>query len=284
MAEPVKGDEAGRVAKQAILAGGGVLPRLIVEERGKSGAETFVIAFRGITDPDWVVDHPHQWIRLGQLGKALSIVRKQQISQIVFAGHVRRPSWNQIRPDFQGLKMLWRLKRQKIGDDALLRQLADVFAAQGCALVGANEILPQCLMPSGQLSAKDISDDEWKDIHFASHTLQQWAKLDQGQSIVVQNGLILGVEAIEGTDELIRRCGAYKRPGRGPILVKIKKPQQDARLDMPTVGEQTIRNMIDAGFAGMAVEEKQALFLQPGTATELADKHGLFITGFHVHS
>lgn len=268
------------MAKLAILAGGGVLPRMIAEERAKSGEESFIIAFHGITDPSWIVSYPHQWMRLGQLGKALSVIKKQQIEQIVFAGHVRRPSWNQIRPDFQGLKMLWRLKRQKLGDDALLRQLADVFAEYGCTLVGANEILPQCLMPAGQLSSTDISQDDWRDIHFARNILTQWALMDQGQSIVVQNGLILGIEAIEGTDELIRRCGAYKRPGRGPILVKIKKPQQDPRLDLPTVGEDTIRNMIEAGFAGMAVQEQQALFLQPGTTTELADKHGLFITGF----
>lgn len=270
------------MARLAILAGGGVLPRLIVEERAKTGEETFIIAFRGITDPEWVLSHPHCWIRLGQLGKALGIIKKQDIEQIVFAGHVRRPSWNQILPDFQGLKMLWRLKRQKLGDDALLRQLAEIFARHGCKLVGANEILPQCLMPAGQLSARDISDEDWKDIRFARDILTQWALLDQGQAIVVQNGLILGVEAIEGTDELILRCGAYKRPGRGPILVKIKKPQQDARLDLPTVGEQTIRNMMASGFAGMAVEEGQALFLQPGEATELADKNGLFITGFKL--
>lgn len=272
------------MAKLAILAGGGVLPQMIVEERAKQGEETFVIAFYGITDPEWIRSHPHQWIRLGQLGKALKIIKKQSSDKIVFAGHVRRPSWNQIRPDFQGLKMLWRLKRQKIGDDALLRQLANVFAQEGCELVGANDILPQCLMPAGQLSSSDVTDADWKDIHFATSILTQWAKMDQGQSIVVQNGLILGIEAIEGTDELIKRCGMYKRPGRGPILVKIKKPQQDVRLDLPTVGEDTIRNAIDAGFAGIAVQEQQALFLQPGTATELADKNGLFITGFHVHS
>jgi len=268
--------------RMAILAGGGILPQMIVEERAHQGLETFVIAFKGFTDQEWVTQHPHRWIRLGQLGKALDIVKKQDIKQIVFAGHIRRPGWNQIRPDFQGLKMVWRLKRQKLGDDALLRQLAEVFAKQGCELIGANDILPHCLMPGGQLSSAEVSDDDWKDIHYAAKILKDWAKLDQGQSIVVQNGLILGVEAIEGTDELIRRCGTYKRPGRGPILVKIKKPNQDPRLDLPTIGEHTVRNAAEAGFAGIAVQEKNALFLQPGTSTEIADMYQMFLTGFYL--
>lgn len=270
--------------KLAILAGGGLLPQLIVGERTHHQQETFIIAFKGFTDPEWVVDHPHEWVRLGQLGKVLKTLRKQGIKKIVFAGHVRRPSWNQIRPDFQGLKMLWKLSRQRIGDDSLLRQLAAVFEERGIELVGADSIVPQCVMPEGSLTDEAPNDEQWGDIEYAHHVLGEWAKLDQGQSIVVQNGLILGVEAIEGTDELIRRCATYKRPGPGPILVKIKKPQQDARLDLPTIGRQTILNAIEAGFSGIAVQEKQALFLEPGESIELANKHKIFITGFNKAS
>lgn len=266
--------------KLAILAGGGVLPQLIVDERTRNKQETYIVAFKGFTNPEWIAAHPHHWIRLGQLGKALDILKKQHITQIVFAGHVRRPSWNQIRPDWQGMKLLWQLKKQRLGDDALLRQLAEMFARYGMELVGADEILPDCLMPAGQLTRAVPSPEQHKDINYAQRILHEWAKLDQGQSIVVQNGIILGVEAIEGTDELIRRCADYKRPGKGPVLVKIKKPQQDKRLDLPTIGEQTILNAIEAGFSGIAVQEKQALFLQPSTSVELANKHALFITGF----
>ena len=267
--------------KLAILAGGGLLPQLIVNERTRHEQETFIVAFKGFTDSEWVASHPHEWVRLGQLGKTMKTLRKQGITRIVFAGHVRRPAWNQIRPDLQGLKLLWKLSRQKLGDDSLLRQLAAVFQKQGIELIGADEILPQCVMPEGSLTDEVPSDKQWGDIEYAFNLLTEWAKLDQGQSIVVQNGLILGIEAIEGTDELIKRCGQYKRPGPGPILVKIKKPQQDSRLDLPTIGEQTILNAIEAGFSGIAVQEKQALFLEPANSIEMANKHKIFITGFN---
>lgn len=272
------------MAKLALLAGGGVLPHLIAEawhkdEHGKE-REVFIIAFRGFTDKEWVARYPHQWVRLGQLGKVLSVLTRQKIDTIVFAGHVRRPSLMQVRPDFEGLKMLWRLKKQRLGDDALLRQLAETFQNKGIALVGADEILPQCLMPSGVITKETPSEDVQKDIRYATQVLKAWAALDQGQAIVVQQGLILGVEAIEGTDELIHRCGTYKRPGAGPVLVKIKKPQQDRRLDMPTIGQQTIQNAIDAGFSGIAVEAGDALFLQPSQSLELANNHNLFVMGF----
>jgi UDP-2,3-diacylglucosamine hydrolase len=266
--------------KLAILAGGGLLPRLIVDERVAQDKETFIVAFKGFTDPEWVANHPHVWVRLGQLGKMFKALKHQEIERIVFAGHIRRPGWNQIRPDLQGLKLLWKLSRQKLGDDSLLRRLAAVFQEKGIELIGADSILPQCVMPSGELTNETPSDKQWKDIFYAYDILLEWAKLDQGQSIVVQNGLILGVESIEGTDELIRRCGEYKRPGLGPILVKVKKPQQDSRLDMPTIGQTTVQNAIAAGFSGIAVQEKHALFLEPSESLELANKNNLFVAGF----
>lgn len=267
--------------KLAIFAGGGLLPQLIVNERTRNHQETFIVAFQGFTDPEWVNNHPHIWVRLGQVGKTLKALEKQGINKLVFAGHIRRPSWSQIRPDFEGLKLLWKLSRQRIGDDSLLRQLAAVLQKKGIELIGADSILPQCVMPEGTLTDEAPTEKQWQDIEYAYNLLLEWAKLDQGQGIVVQDGLILGIEAIEGTDELIRRCGQYKRPGTGPILIKIKKPQQDSRLDLPTIGEQTIQNAIDAGFAGIAVLEKQALFLEPGTSIEMANKHKIFITGFN---
>jgi DUF1009 family protein len=269
------------MSKLAILAGGGLLPKLIVDERARHHQETFIIPFKGFTDPEWVMQHPHEWVHLGQLGKVLKILKHQDISQIVFAGYIKRPSWTQIRPDFKAMGLLWKLSRQKIGDDSLLRQLAAVFEQKGVELVGADTILPQCVMPSGDLTDENPTEKDWDDIQYAHHILSEWGKMDLGQSVVVQNGLVLGIEAIEGTDELIRRCGQYKRPGRGPILVKMKKPQQDSRLDLPTIGEKTIQNAIDAGFSGIAVQEKQALFLEPGVSIEMANKAKIFITGFN---
>jgi DUF1009 family protein len=267
--------------KLAILAGGGLLPQMIVDERMRHHQETFVIAFKGFTDPEWVTQHPHEWVSLGQVGKIFKTLKNQNITQIVFAGHIKRPGWTQIKPDFKAISLLWKFSRQKIGDDSLLRQIAAEFEKKNIELVGADTILPQCVMPEGDLTDENPTEKDWQDIEYAHHILNEWGKLDLGQSIVVQNGLVLGIEAIEGTDELIRRCGQYKRPGRGPILIKMKKPNQDTRLDLPTIGEATIRNAIEAGFAGIAVQEKQALFLDPASSIEIANKAKIFITGFN---
>lgn len=266
------------------MAGGGPLPRLIAEKN----PDLFVVALKGVTDPDWVVKYPHAWIRLGQYGKLIELFKTNRITQLVFAGHVKRPSWakalTQLRPDAQGWKVLWQLRKRRVGDDGLLKIFAALFAAEGVEIIGADQILPDILTPGGYLSQEKPLAEDVQDIRQGALLLRAWGKLDQGQAIVVQNGLILGVEAIEGTDELIRRCGTYKRKGRGPVLIKMKKPQQDRRLDLPTIGENTIRVAIDAGFSGIAIEAGESLFLQPTASMELANQAKIFVWGFDAAS
>jgi DUF1009 family protein len=272
------------MAKLGIIAGGGALPGLIAEGSRKLGKDFFVIAFTGYTDPAWAEQYPHKWFRLGQIGGIIREMKKQKAETVVFAGHIERPTlkhaWTQLRPDWHGLMMMFRLLRRPLGDDALLRTITEYIEKRGLNVVGADQLVPDSLMPRGILTMKNPTADEGKDIDYATNILRAWAELDQGQSIVVQHGIILGVEAAEGTDELIRRCGQYKRKGTGPVLVKIKKPQQDRRLDLPTIGENTIKNAIAAGFSGIAVQANEALFLQPLACVREADKNGLFIAGF----
>ena len=267
------------MAKLALIAGGNKLPELVAESCRRQNKEIFIAALKGFADSKWVEQYPHVWLKLGQMGKLFKVLKENDCREIVMAGTVARPAWSQIRPDWQGLKLLLQLKRQARGDDALLRFFARVFEDRGYRLIGADALLPESLMPSGAMTRAKPDDDDNKNIAYALPLLKQWAEADQGQAIAVQQGLILGVEAIEGTDELIKRCAAYKRGGRGPILVKMKKPQQDRRLDLPNIGEETVRQAIASGFAGIAVEAGQALFLNPVQAVTLADKHGLFIVG-----
>jgi DUF1009 family protein len=267
------------MAKLALIAGGNALPELVAESCRKQNKEIFVAALRGFADPRWVEQYPHVWLKLGQVGKLFKALKDNHCREVVMAGTVARPAWSQVWPDWECLKLLWQLKKQARGDDALLRFLGRVFEDRGYRLIGADDLLPESLMPNGVMTQTKPTDADYKDIAYAMPFLTQWASADQGQAIVVQQGLILGVEALEGTDELITRCGGYKRGGRGPILIKIKKPQQDRRLDLPNIGEETVRRAIEAGFSGIAVEAGQALFLKPSAAIALADKHGLFIAG-----
>lgn len=267
------------MAKLALIAGGTALPAMIAQSCRDQGKDIFIIALRGFTAPQWVEAYPHAWVKLGQIGKVLRLLERNRCTHVVMAGAVKRPSWSQVRPDWTGLKLLIDLKRKARGDDALLRYLGNFLESKGYQLVGADTFLPNSLMPEGTLTQIHPTDEDQKDIAYALPLLKTWAQNDQGQAIVVQQGLILGVEAIEGTDELIKRCGLYKREGRGPILIKIKKPQQDRRLDMPTIGEETIIQLASAGFSGLAVEKGQSLFLNPLRAVKLAETHGIFIIG-----
>lgn len=267
------------MAKLALLAGGGALPEMVASSCLHQGRQLLVIGFNGFTAPEFLAKYPSQTVRLGQMGKVRALLKKNKIDQIVFAGHLKRPSWSQIRPDWEGMKMLWKLRKQRLGDDALLRQLSAFFEKDGVKLIGADTLVPDSIMPKGVLTKQIPHEDELKDIAYGQKLLKTWGDMDQGQSIVIQQGLVLGVEAIEGTDELIKRCGGYKRSGSRPILIKTKKPKQDRRLDLPTIGIDTIRNAIEAGFGGIAVQANDALFLQPHVCIEEADKNGIFIIG-----
>lgn len=263
-----------------------MLPQLAAQSLRDKNSEPFVVALKSFTDTSWVGNYAHVWLRLGQVGKLVKTLKKQGVEQITFAGHLRRPSLSnfvsQYGLDMQGAKLLWQLRKKSMGDDTLLRHVADFFNKKGFAIVGTDQIIPDSLMPSGALTQKNPDVDEWRDIDAAAKILKEWARLDQGQAIVVQQGIILGVEAAEGTDELIRRCAAYKREGRGPILVKIKKPQQDRRLDLPTIGEKTVKSAIEAGFSGIAVQAGNALFLNPSGSVALANENKIFLVGFDL--
>ena len=267
------------MAKIALLAGGGALPEMVASSCRHQGREILVIGFRGFTDPALLEKYPSKTVHLGQMGAVRSLLKKNKIDRIVLAGHLTRPAWSQIRPDWQGLKMLWKLRKQRLGDDALLRQLSAFFEQDGVKLIGADQLVPDSVMPKGVLTKAAPTEEQLEDIAYGRRLLKTWGELDQGQSIVIQQSLVLGVEAIEGTDELIKRCGDYKRPGPKPVLIKTKKTNQDRRLDLPTIGENTVKNAVAAGYAGIAVQAGEALFLQPSACVELADANGLFIVG-----
>lgn len=264
----------------ALIAGGGALPQLVAHSAKEQRQDLFVIALKGITDPQWVTEYPHAWIGIAQVGRLYDLFKSENITQALMAGHVRRPSFGELIPDWTGWKTLRRLQTKHLqGDDAILSFLAREIEDQGVTMIGADQVYRDGVMPEGVMTRTEPSKDDWADIRFALPTLQHWAENDLGQAIAVQQKMILGIEAIEGTASLINRCGSYQRPGRKPILVKIKKPQQDRRLDLPTIGLETIKQCIAAGFGGIAVDAGNALFLQAPQAVDEANKHGLFIVG-----
>jgi hypothetical protein len=270
----------------AIIAGGGDLPKLILS--GYSSDHLILINLDGHADGDLAdlandLNIPNYTYRLGQVGKILSAMADHNVTTAVLAGSVDRPSIHDLRPDTMGAKLLAKagLKRAfRGGDDALLSVVRDILADHGIDLIRPDKLLDDLLSPSGVFGRISPTDDHRSSIQSALAVAKQIGRMDIGQAVVVQNGIILGVEGVEGTDQLIRRCGELKKSGgHGPILVKAKKPQQDDRLDLPTVGPKTIKNMAEAGFDGMAVEAGGTHALHRDKMIDLADKAGIFIIG-----
>lgn len=267
----------------ALIAGGGALPQLVAQSAVEQNKPVFIVALRGITDPNWIADYPHAWIGIAQIGRLYELFKSENITKALMAGHVKRPSFGELIPDWTGWKTLRRLQSRHLhGDDSILSFLASEIEQQGVQMIGADSVYRDGVMPAGVLTRAQPSKDNWADIHYAVPVIQDWAEKDLGQSIVVQQKMILGIEAIEGTAALIERCGIYRRSGHPPVLVKIKKPQQDRRLDLPTIGIDTVRQAAMAGYGGIAVEAGNALFLQAPQAVEEANRHGLFIVGIDI--
>ncbi|MFC7332072.1 LpxI family protein [Rhodocista pekingensis] len=264
----------------AILAGGGDLPGRLAETCRSAGRDVVLVALEGQAEPDRLPpDLPAVWFRMGAVGAILDHLRKAGVGDIALAGRVRRPSLAELRPDWKAAQILARVGALALGDDGLLRAVAAVLEAEGFRVVGVPDLMADLLMPAGPVGGLDAADDCRDDIGRGVAVARTLGRLDVGQAVVVQQGIVLGVEAIEGTDALIDRCGDLKRKGRGPVLVKVRKPQQDRRLDLPTIGTETVARAARAGFAGIAAEAGSAILLGRDQVARAADAAGLFVVG-----
>lgn len=268
--------------KLGILAGGGDLPaRLAAAVRG-TGRAVFIVAFEGQTDPAAVAGFPHLWSRFGAAGTIIARLKAEGVGDLVFAGPVRRPSFSELLPDWRTTKFLARVGTRALGDDGLLRSVARELEDEGFRVVGLHEILGDLLTPVGLVGARAPDEEARRDIARAVEVARGLGALDVGQGCVVQQGIVLAVEAIEGTDAMLERCADLRRPGGGGVLVKVQKPQQDRRLDLPTIGAVTVEKAAAAGLVGIAVQAGGSLIVDRAAVGALADRLGLFVTGIEV--
>lgn len=266
-------------AKLGILAGGGPLPGYLVEACRATGREVFVIAFEGQADPDVIGDTPHAWVRLGAAGEALDQLRNAGVSEIVMAGPVRRPTLRELRPDRRAAKFLG-LGLLNKGDDGLLGAIVHALEEEeGFRVVGASDVLSDLAAPAGPFGQFQPDAEVEADIGHGVRVLQATGPLDIGQAVVVQQGIVLGLEAAEGTYALLERCGPLRREGRGGVMVKLHKPGQETRADMPSIGPDTVAAACAAGLAGIAVGAGATLVLDRDRLVADADAEGLFVTG-----
>jgi len=266
--------------KLGIIAGGGSAPHALIEACMRAARDFFVICLEGQADQDLAKDLPHVWLPLGAAAKLKALGESEGIDEIVMIGRVRRPSLLEIKPDWLALKVLTKIGMNMLGDDALLRAIGKAIEEEGgVRVIAIQDVFKDLLTPEGTLGKVEPSDEAKKDITRGIEVAKALGRLDVGQSVIVQQGMVLGVEAIEGTDDLIARAGKLKREGAGGVLVKIAKPQQDNRYDLPTVGPGTVEAAKRAGLAGIALEAGRSLLIERERTIAEADAAGIFIIG-----
>ncbi len=263
-----------------ILAGSGPLPGQVAAAAQRAGRAVFIVAFEDFAEAAVIAPYPHATVRLGAAGRMLALLRAQGCRDLVLIGPVRRPSLLDLRPDAEGARILARIGRSAFaGDDGLLAAVVRVLAEEGFRVIGAHEVLTTALGGAGQAGHAAADAQAWADIRRGIAVVQALGSADVGQACVVQAGCVLAVEAIEGTDRMIERAAGLRRPGPGGVLVKLVKPGQDRRADLPTIGPRTIAAAAAAGLRGVAYEAGGTLVTDMAACVSAADAAGLFLIG-----
>ena len=269
--------------KLGLIAGAGSLPQVLVDAARSRDIPVLAVGFKGTTDPRTVEGVEHFWSRAGKAGSILRRFKAAGVTDIVMAGAMRRPSLSELRPDWYTARFYARLGRAALGDDGYLRALTRTIEGEGFHVRGVSDFAPEVLAPIGSLGTVVPDARQQADIDHGIFLLSELGRLDIGQAVVVQQGIVLGVEGAEGTDALIERCGSLKRAGSCPVLIKFSKSQQDLRIDMPTIGLGTLERLSSAGFAGVAIEAQKTILLDSGELSREADRLKLFVVGTTAH-
>lgn len=272
-------------SRLGIIAGGGNLPLRLAATCADTGRPFLVLAIEGYADKA-VEAFPHEWVSIGRVGHAVALLKRAGCTEIVFAGVVRRPDFSKIKLDWRGARLLPKVVRAAAsGDNALLKTILDEFAEEGFRIVGAEEVFAGLLAKPKVLTRTAPAARDERDIARAVETVRALGRLDIGQGAVVCEGLVLAVEAAEGTDKMLERVAALPPEIRGSaaarrgVLVKLPKPAQERKVDLPTIGVETVERAAAAGLAGIAVEAGAALIIDEANTIARADELGLFVAG-----
>ena len=271
----------------AIVAGGGDLPRRVAAQARKTGRNPFVVGLKGFAEASLLEEYGGPELSVGELGRLIQLMKKEGCEEMVFAGWLKRPDFSALKLDLKGVQSLPKiLAAAKKGDDALLRAVMDVFAEAGFRIIGADDVLNDLLVGAGPLGAISPTAEHWPDIRRAAEVAKISGSLEIGQGAVSCASLILAVEAQEGTDRMLARVAELQVEIRGTpearrgVLVKRPKPQQERRIDLPTIGVATVQAAGKAGLAGIAVEAGAALVVDRDQVAQAANEIGVFIYGF----
>lgn len=270
-----------------IIAGGGDLPLAVAETAEANGRAVFVLTLEGMGDSHVASRFPHASASPGEFGKILKLLRDARCSEVTMVGRVQRPQFNALKLDARGALALPKvIAAARKGDDALLRVLVELLEKEGFRVIGSADAARDLLAPDGPLGQFEPAEQDFADIDYARQVVAATGALDIGQAAIVCDGLVLAVEAAEGTDAMIQRVTLLPEEMKGSVerrrgvLVKAPKPRQERRVDLPVIGRRTVELASDAGLSGIAVQAGDTLILNRRVVSDAADALGLFVYGF----
>lgn len=266
------------LANLGIIAGNGDLPDEVANIYKTQGGKCYIASI----DPEKTYsDFPYQQFALGAVGAILGYFQKNDVENIVIIGGIARPDLKSLKVDMSGTMLLASiLKRKIMGDDNILTVISNYIEKKGFKVIAPQEILTMTNYSNNIVSQKQPSREDMLDIELGRKISSSLGVYDVGQSIIICDRYVLGIEAAEGTDNLIRRCAAFRKSSKGGVLVKMSKPGQDMRLDVPVIGPQTIRELASYGFKGLAIEQAGVIIVKPEETRKVLDDNELFIVGF----
>jgi DUF1009 family protein len=260
-----------------IIAGSGVYPLLLADAARVAGVKRIVVAaFTGETSTD-ITNRADEieWLRVGQLGRLLNLFCGANVEKAIMAGQIAPGNLFSLRPDFKAMFLLARLKERNA--ESIFRAIADQLAEINVELLPATSFLNHLVAPEGRIAGPKLKEREEEDITFGFEIAKQLSALNVGQTVVVKNGTVLAVEAFEGTNEAIRRGGSLGK--KNAIVIKVSKPNQDMRFDVPVIGTETLRVATEAKVRAIALEAGRTLLLEKAAIIDLAERSKISLIG-----
>ncbi len=258
-----------------IIAGSGDLPAEIARIYTKNGGNCFVAS---LSEPVNAKGVKNENFEINKVGKILAYFKENQVENVILIGGMKRPDLKALKVDIAGASLLAKILKNKIlGDDNLLKVVAGFIESKGYKVISAQDILAMDKKDKYIESSPNIAKSYIKDIDLGATVLESLGSVDVGQSIIIEDGYVIGIEAAEGTDELIKRCSYLRKKKEGGVLVKMAKSAQDMRLDIPVIGPETIKILAKYKYAGFAINKKNVIIIKPKEVEELSKKSNLFM-------
>lgn len=262
--------------KLGIIAGSGQFPQLVADAARAAGHYVAICGFNGFTD-EALARHAEDFVllRLGQLAKLIDFFKSNGVTQVCMAGAIKKPKLKDFRPDLRAAKLFFKLNSQ--GDNSILHAFANELNTEGFEVVQAASFLPQLHSPAGVLTKRAPTGEDWESIRYGWPVGRTLGQFDIGQCLILRKRMVVAVEGVEGTDAAIARGGEYGGPGC--VAIKMLKPGQDTRIDLPSMGLNTIELMVKHQYSCLAYEAGKSIFFDLDESIRLAERNGICLIG-----